>query len=215
MLARPAMTTERIIEVSEKSAVLFSQSALESFLAAAETEYACITETNPVPCFAVLLGAAAEGDWLVHDVAFGRNARTTDPTARQEFATTIVPRFGTAYENPVRAWWLDPADLLRIGREADRRGLDILGSVHMHPDWHRLGPPEAHAHPLDELPTDMDRHMFRGSGWPVNVVCYVERRHGAHGYALSAWDGNCDRLALRVHRLAPADVLPGPGDADG
>ncbi|RPK54569.1 hypothetical protein EES43_28765 [Streptomyces sp. ADI96-02] len=206
--------SEDAVRAPDASSVLFSESALDRFLAAAVREYANITENDPVPCFAVLLGTAADGDWLVHDVAFGRNARTTDPNARQEFAATIVPRFGAAYENPVRAWWLDPADLLRIAREADRRNLDILGSVHMHPDWHRLGPRQARAHPLDECPTEMDRYVFRSSGWPVNVVCYVERRHGAHGYALSAWDAECRRLALRVHRPATGGVLPGDGGRD-
>ncbi|MGW6263293.1 hypothetical protein [Streptomyces sp. NPDC055085] len=193
--------------------MLFSESALDRFLAVAVSKYSNITENDPVPCFAVLLGTAADGDWLVCDVAFGNNVRTTDPSARQEFTTTIVPRFGAAYENPVRAWWLDPADLLRITNDADRRGLDVLGSVHMHPDWHRLGPSQAHAHPLDEHPTEMDRYVFCSSGWPVNVVCYVELRHGAHGYALSAWDAECRRLALRVHRLVDS-ILPDDGGDD-
>ncbi|MEU8950519.1 hypothetical protein [Streptomyces sp. NPDC048489] len=201
VLTHTRAASEHGVGLPEGSSVLFSESALDRFLGAAVREYAAITENDPVPCFAVLLGTAEDGDWLVHDVAFGRNARTTDPSACEEFRTTIVPRFGADYENPVRAWWLDPSDLLRITRDADGRGLDVLGSVHMHPDWHRLGPSRARAHPLDERPTEMDRYVFRSSGWPVNVVCYVERRHGAHGYALSAWDAQCRQVALRVHRL--------------
>lgn len=212
MLTHTRTTSDKIARLPENSSVLFSEPALHRFLTAAVREYANITENDPVPCFAVLLGTAADGDWLVHDVAFGRNVRTTDPSARQEFATTIVPRFGAAYENAVRAWWLDPADLLRITRDADRRGLDVLGSVHMHPDWHRLGPTQARTQTLDECPTEMDRYVFRSSGWPVNAVCYVERRHGAHGYALSAWDAECRQLALRVHRLVESALPEGGGD---
>ncbi|MFF6806803.1 hypothetical protein [Streptomyces sp. NPDC012616] len=32
-------------------------------------------------------------------------------------------------------------DVLRVFREADCLGLDLLGSIHVHPDRHRLGPP--------------------------------------------------------------------------
>jgi hypothetical protein len=45
----------------------------------------------------------------------------------------------------------------------------------------------------------MDEHMFRNSGWPVNVVCYLERRHGGLYYSLAAWDAECLRLPLRMN----------------
>lgn len=180
------------------AAVLFSDRAVKTFLEAASAEYSFITEDEPRPCFAVLLGLTAGSEAVVSDVAFGRNARLTDPSAREEFAATIVPRFGTAYENPVRAWWLDPADLLTITRTADAAGLDVLGSIHLHPDWHRLGPECERDRPLSDSPTPMDEHMFRNSGWPVNVVCYLERRHGGLYYSLAAWDAECLRLPLRT-----------------
>ncbi|QKW09749.1 hypothetical protein HUT18_28415 [Streptomyces sp. NA04227] len=182
--------------------MLLAETALDGFLTVAAAEYLTITEANPTPCFAVLTGRATGDTYRIEDLAFGRNVRATHPSARQEFATTIVPRFGAAYENPARAWWLDPSDLLRIDREADAKGLDVLGSIHMHPDWHRLGPAEARTHPLDERPTAMDRYVFRGSGWPVNLVCYLERRQGSYCYALSAWDADCRRLPLRLFRTA-------------
>jgi hypothetical protein len=180
-------------------AVLFSDNALKTFLKAATAEYSSITADEPRPCFAVLLGVCAGEEIVVEDVAFGRNARLTHPSAREEFSSTIVPRFGTAYENPVRAWWLDPADLLVIARSAADRGLDVLGSIHLHPDWHRLGPECERDRPLDDSPTPMDQHMFRNSGWPVNVVCYLERRFGGIYYSLAAWDNECLRLPLRVN----------------
>lgn len=178
--------------------VLFSDDVLQRFLDAAAIEYAFITPEEPRPCFAVLLGTFADDALIVSDLAFGRNARVTDPSAREEFTTTIVPKFGSAYENSVRAWWLDPADLLRITREADARGLDVLGSVHLHPDWHRLGPECERGRPLSERPTPMDAYVFRSAGWPLNVVCYLERRHGDFYYSLAAWNGDCESLPLRV-----------------
>ena len=185
--------------------VLLAGDVLRRFLAAAAAEYTCITADEPRPCFGVLLGVVTEDAMLVTDIAFGRNARTTDPGAREEFETTIVPRFGSAYENSVRAWWLAPADLLRITRDAGARGLDVLGSVHLHPDWHRLGPECERGRPLSDRPTPMDEYVFRSAGWPLNVVCYLERQHGAFYYSLAAWDGDCAPLSLRHH--APVELV--------
>jgi hypothetical protein len=189
--------------VADGRSVLFSETALESFLSAAAAEYAAITPDEPRPCFGVLLGTGAESAFLVERIEFGRNARGTCAAARQEFETTIVPRFGSAYENPVRAWWLDPADLLRISRRADALDLDILGSIHLHPDWHRLGPESERDRPLSERPSAMDEYVFRGCGWPINVVCYLERQHGSLYYSVAAWDGNCLPLPLRVRAAVP------------
>jgi hypothetical protein len=184
--------------------VLLSENALRCFLHAAAVEYAAITPAEPRPCFAVLLGTQTENAFLVEEVAFGRNVRTTDSNANEEFASSIVPRFGAAYENPVRAWWLDPKDLLRIAREAGERDQDILGSIHLHPDWHRLGPESERHRPLSDRPTPMDEYVFGSSGWPVNVVCYLEQQHGGLYYSLAAWDEGCSPLPLRVHAAIPA-----------
>jgi hypothetical protein len=191
------------VDVHVRQSVLFSRDAVRRFLDAASVEYASITADEPRPCFAVLLGTRADNAFLVEEVAFGENARNTHPSAHEEFATTIVPRFGSAYENPVRAWWLDPLDLLRITRGAGQRGLDVLGSVHLHPDWHRLGPESERGRPLSDRPTPMDEHMFRNCGWPVNVVCYLERQHGGFYYSLAAWADDCRPLPLRVRAAVP------------
>ncbi|MCE7004752.1 hypothetical protein LWC34_18260 [Kibdelosporangium philippinense] len=182
--------------------VLLSDRVLRPFLNAAARQYEAITPDEPRPCFAVLLGHTVDGAHIVERVEFGRNARTTNPAAREEFDLVVVPTFGAAYENPVRAWWFDPGDLLRISRTADAMGQEILGSIHMHPDWHRLGPEAARAHPLCEEPTPMDEYMFSASGWPVNVVCYVERLHGRLYHTLAAWQPDCVQIPVRVLSLS-------------
>jgi hypothetical protein len=183
--------------------VLVSDRTLQEFLCAAARQYDAITPDQPKPCFALLVGHTVEGTHIVERVEFGRNARSTNPAAREEFASVIVPTFGAAYENPVRAWWFDPVDLLRAARAAEAHGQEILGSIHMHPDWHRLGPEAARAHPLCEAPTPMDEYAFRAGGWPVNMVCYLERTHGRLYHALAAWqpvdDSGCVQLLVRQH----------------
>ncbi|MDX3690157.1 hypothetical protein PV726_07415 [Streptomyces europaeiscabiei] len=75
---------------------------LADFLDVAAGEYRLITPEAPLPCFALLLGNAEVTTYHVRRIAFGRNARTSDPAARREFRETIVPKFGPAYENEHR-----------------------------------------------------------------------------------------------------------------
>ncbi|WP_079171436.1 MULTISPECIES: hypothetical protein [unclassified Streptomyces] len=187
--------------------VLIDDQALGAFLTVAVGAYRRLTAETPLPCFALLLGQAEAATFHVRRVVFGRNARTSDPAARQEFSETIVPRFGPAYENEHRGWWMDSADLLKAARQAEEAGLDLLGSIHMHPDWHRIGPPSARAHVLSERPTPMDHHLFEQAGWPLNLICYLERRAGAFFHSLAAWTpsppgapegAGCTGLDLRV-----------------
>ncbi|WP_236076448.1 hypothetical protein [Streptomyces coffeae] len=182
--------------------------ALDEFLVAAVGQYQLITPEAPLPCFALLVGTSGETAHHVRRVTFGRNARTTDPAARSEFAESIIPRFGPAYENESRGWWIDSRDLLTATRAAEAEGLEILGSIHMHPDWHRIGPQAERGLTLSEYPTPMDQHVFGHTGWPVNLICYLERRGGAVYHALAAWaptvrpEGGCVEVPLRIRTAA-------------
>ena len=180
-------------------AVVVCPRVVARFLDIALPVYETLTPDHPLPCFAVLLGDYTPTAIHVRELAVGANARTTDRAAIEEFETTIVPRFGSAYENTDRGYWLDPADLLRIGKDAERRGLDILGSIHMHPDWHRITRKEAEkACPLSSRPTPMDEHVFAAAGWPVNIICYLEQVTGLTSYNVEAWDPSGGLLPLRT-----------------
>ena len=94
---------------------------------------------------------------------------------------------------------------MRITYEAERAGLEILGSVHMHPDWHRIGPTHERGHCLSENPTAMDEHLFRNTGWPLNIICYLESRGDEIVHTYAAWapppfdnpHGHAESLTLR------------------
>ncbi len=186
-------------------AVVLCPEVVESFLATALPVYESLTPEHPLPCFAVLLGDATPAVAHVRRLAFGANARTTSSAAVEEFATSIVPKFGAAYENADRGYWLDPADLLRIHHEADRDGLEILGSIHMHPDWHRITRvPAERACTLSSRPTAMDEHVFAATGWPINIICYLAQINGMTSYNVEAWSPNGTALALRTKVKAVA-----------
>lgn len=192
--------------------VLMDDQALTAFLVAASAEYDRITPQEPLPCFALLVGTEEDGVIHVERLAFAGNARVRDPAARREFAESIVPTYGSMYENESRGWWVDSRDLLRASREAEAEGLELLGSIHMHPDWHRIGPPQERSMTLSECPTPMDDYVFASTAWPVNIICYLERRGRALYHALAAWappppghpGAGCQELPLRV-RAVPGD----------
>ncbi|MFD9545391.1 SgcJ/EcaC family oxidoreductase [Streptomyces sp. NPDC060022] len=190
---------------------------LEPFLSAALSAYEMCTPEKPPSCFAVLVGELVEGKALIHGVEFGRNARATEPAATEEYRSTIVPLFGPAYDNQHRGFWCDSTDLLRIQRKADAQGLDILGSVHLHPDWHRIGPPAERGLTISEAPTPMDAYMIGSTSWPVNMICYVERPNQDVHYTLAAWGPAAEAGApavrpIPIQFLINAEATPPPSE---
>jgi 3-hydroxyacyl-CoA dehydrogenase len=197
--------------------VLVDPGALDGFLAAALHEYENCTPTRPPRCFAVLVGTVDDTVIRVRRAHFAESVRAEDPSARAEWSSAIVPCFGSAYANDHRGYWCRPADLLRISRQADSDGLDVLGSVHLHPDWHRIGPPAERGLRISGEPTPMDRYLFANTGWPVNLICYLERvpdGAGIVGHTIAAWAPppredptiGCTRLSLLLP-LAPAEPV--------
>ncbi|MFJ9807702.1 hypothetical protein ACIRTB_05690 [Streptomyces sp. NPDC101158] len=155
-------------------AVVIDRALLGPFLAAARQEYRDCTPEDPPGCFAVLVGALDADAAEVLRIEHAENVRAVDDTAEAEFAASIVPCFGAAYANRRRGFWCSSRDLLRIHRSADRDGLEVLGSIHLHPDWHHIGPPAERGLRISQRPTPMDRYMFAHTGYPVNMICYLE-----------------------------------------
>ncbi|MGW2182460.1 hypothetical protein ACWCXX_31105 [Streptomyces sp. NPDC001732] len=186
-------------------AVSIDFDSLKSFISAAHDEYEKCLPHEPPSCFALLLGTVEDGTAAITSIEFATNVRATDPVALEEFSHSIEPCFGSAYRNSRRGFWCSSADLLRIHRQAEREGTEVLGSFHLHPDWHRIGPPEERGLRISEEPTPMDRYMFDNSRYPVNMICYLESGAQTVSAALAAWgpppedepDAPCPRLALR------------------
>jgi hypothetical protein len=166
-------------------------------------------------CWALLVGQAEEALIRVQGVRWARNVRETDSTVLEEFSEVIVPCFGSGYSDGRRGYWCDPADVLRISREAEAAGMDVLGSVHMHADMHRFWPEHAAGVQLSECPTPMDEYLFRNGAWPLNLICYLEGKGEDFEIAvrLGAWApppfGNTGVSAVRL------DVRTGPGSVGG
>lgn len=136
-----------------------------------------------------LLGGTVECDaMVVRKLAFASNVRAVDAVPIEEFKQNIVPRFGKQYDDGERGFWCDSLHLLKIVRDFEADGLEMLGSVHMHPDWHRVGPMhERGTEKLSENPSRMDEYLFRNAGWPLNIVCYLESRGEGITHTYAAW----------------------------
>ncbi len=84
-------------------------------------------ETYPFECCGALLGRFQDGNRFVEDVIRCSNTRADRPQDRYN---------------------IDPKELLAIQRQADQRGIAIVGFYHSHPDhpaqWSKTDLAEAH-----------------------------------------------------------------------
>jgi proteasome lid subunit RPN8/RPN11 len=103
-------------------------------------------ETYPHECCGALLGRFSAADpvgneqagWLIEDSVRAGNTRTDSAHNRYQIA---------------------PVELVKIEREARKRGLDIAGFYHSHPD-----------HPAQWSPTDFDEAHWLGCCYVITEV---------------------------------------------
>ncbi|MBP2334750.1 hypothetical protein JOF41_000928 [Saccharothrix coeruleofusca] len=162
---------------------------------------------------ALLFGQVCGAEITIGGVEFVPNIRSSDETVVAEFEAEIVPRFGEAYRNPERGFWCDEREVLRaVMRQADN-GLELLGSVHSHPDWHRIGPPHERRLRLSENPTQMDDYLFRRLRWPVNVIWYVSGGDAGATHRVAGWrpgPERCEQLDVRLPRAIADEFALAP-----
>jgi proteasome lid subunit RPN8/RPN11 len=95
-------------------------------------------ETYPHECCGALLGRATREGWLIEAAVKAGNTRTDSAHNRYHIA---------------------PAELVKIEREARRRGLSIGGFYHSHPD-----------HPAQWSPTDFAEAHWLGCSYVITAV---------------------------------------------
>lgn len=192
----------------ESQVVVVDPTVLRPFLDAAVEAYRSCTPEEPPGCFALLVGRMEADRMVVERAVLARNVRGSDQAAVGEYESTIVPCFGEAYDNAHRGFWCHAVDQLRVHREAEADGLEVLGSIHLHPDWHRIGPPAERGMRISQHPTAMDAYMIQQTQWPLNLICYVESSGEDCSYTIGAWappaDGGNRCKELTLHWSVPA-----------
>jgi len=149
----------------------------------------------------LLFGESDGAEITIRHIEFVPNVRDRDESIISEFESSIAPKFGDVYKNPKRGFWSDDKAVLEAVKQQSANGLDLMGSIHSHPNWHEIGPPHERSQKLSENPTRMDEYLFRQSCWPVNVICYVYECGGEAAHRLAGWrpgPEHCERLSIRI-----------------
>jgi proteasome lid subunit RPN8/RPN11 len=95
-------------------------------------------QAYPNECCGVLTGTIAAGERRVHATISCSNIRVDSARTRFE---------------------IDPAELVRVQREARKSGMEIVGFYHSHPD-----------HPAQPSPTDLEHAHWIGCSYVITSV---------------------------------------------
>jgi hypothetical protein len=149
----------------------------------------------------LLFGHSDGIEITISAIEFVSNVRGSDESVMAEFEGIIAPQFGDVYRNPGRGFWCDEKSVLQAIKRQSANGLELMGSIHSHPNWHEIGPPHERYQKLSQNPTRMDEYLFRQSCWPVNVILYVRASGDGLAYRVAGWrpgPEKFDRLEIRV-----------------
>ena len=83
----------------------------------------------PSECCGILLGKSDDGNKEVHEVVALKNLRH-DPARAQE----LLPLASPDLETDQNRFLIDPLEQLKVEKDARKRGLDVMGYYHSHPD---------------------------------------------------------------------------------
>ncbi|MGH3761900.1 hypothetical protein [Actinophytocola sp.] len=161
--------------------------ALKEYVTSLETAGGRARTQHKPRSWGLLFGRVEDDLVRIESLRFALNVRETDERVLEEFREVIVPCFGAGYTDKGRGFWCDSAEQLRLTREAQAQGLELVGSLHMHPDWQSIGPANERRQHVSEHPTEMDEYVYRNTGWPVNMICYLESRGEDITYTVAAW----------------------------
>ncbi len=132
----------------------------------------------PNECCGVLLGTASGTDKVVNEVVALGNLRSDSQIAQK-----VLPLANLQAETERNRYLIDPRDQLRVEKDARRRGLDVLGYYHSHPD-----------HPA--RPSNYDRdHAWP---WYSYVILSVEKGESGE---LTSWVLANDRSIFQPEQL--------------
>lgn len=134
----------------------------------------------PNECCGMLLGRSDGGVKEVSEAVPLKNLRLDSARAQE-----MLPLENPGRESEKNRFLIDPLDQLKVEREARRRGLDVVGYYHSHPD-----------HPA--RPSNYDReHAWP---WYSYIILSVERGKAAE---MTSWVLSEDRSHFDPEPLKP------------
>lgn len=179
----------------------FASNAVQEYQKCLDSRNADGVPSHLPRALGLLFGQSDGTEITISNIEFVPNIRDSDESVMAEFEGTIAPQFGDVYRNPGRGFWCDEKGVLQAIKRQAANGLELMGSIHSHPNWHEIGPPHERHQKLSEHPTLMDEYLFRRSCWPVNVIWYIRASGGDMAHRVSGWrtgPEQCDRLQIRL-----------------
>lgn len=189
------------VQFEAEPARTFGRAALHEYQECLESRDADGVPHHLPRASGLLFGKSDGTEITISDVEFVPNIRDSDEGVIAEFEATIAPQFGDVYRNPGRGFWSDEKSVLQAIMRQSARGLELLGSIHSHPNWHEIGPPHERRQRLSENPTQMDEYLFKQSCWPVNVIWYVHTSCDGIAHRIAGWrpgPKQCEKLDIRI-----------------
>ena len=130
-------------------------------------------QVYPEECCGILIGHSGGDGWLVSSAIPARNA--------------CAPASRTRYQ-------IEPAELVRMQRDAARAGLEIAGFYHSHPD-----------HPADWSPADLAEAHWLGCSY---VITAVAQGRAAHTRSFRLAGSREEDKRLEPERIVVVDSAP-------
>lgn len=189
------------VRFASEPARAFAGSATQEYRKCLDSRDADGVPTHLPRASGLLFGQPDGSQITISAIEFVPNVRDSDESVMAEFEHTIAPQFGNVYRNPGRGFWCDENRVLQAVKKNSERGLDLMGSIHSHPNWHEIGPPHERRQKLSENPTRMDEYLFHQSSWPVNVIWYVHTNGDVLAHRVSGWrpgPEQCERLEIQI-----------------
>ncbi|ABD11235.1 hypothetical protein ThrDRAFT_04625 [Frankia casuarinae] len=192
------MSNEAYIE--PEPAKRFVDHAVEEYQRCLASRNADGVPTHLPRASGLLFGVDNRHGITIGDIEFVKNVRDSDADVIAEFEDVIAPQFGDVYRNPGRGFWCSGEDVFQAVKKHEAAGLELIGSIHSHPNWHEIGPQHERTQRLSEKPTRMDEYLFRQSSWPVNLIWYVHAGRQGLAHRVAAWKAGPERCAeLDLH----------------
>lgn len=169
--------------------VLVSSETISELVSQCSNEYVEAERSKHAPRHWSILAGELQASSIVVGSLYSppENVRDQDPFLIAEYDGPKASKFGGVYKDLRRGYQTHAPDLLEIIRKASSVGQDILGSVHLHADLHNLDRPDESSPIVTEMATKIDQDLFRASGWPLNLIMYLERRDSGICWTMTAW----------------------------
>lgn len=201
----------------DSAKVIVAQSITDEFLRHCVHEYREAECKQRTPRYWAIIAGRMDGVLHAETLHYATNIRDVDSFLITDYHDRRAPKFGGVYKDPRRGYQSDGRDLLNVMRQARAEGREILGSVHMHADLQNLDRPDEISPLITELATPIDQDLFRASGWPLNLIFYVERSKRQLRWTLSAWTPGRDpesdyrQVAVMMPWAQPPSAMTGEG----